>query len=403
MKQIVQKTRNAAEKSARALNTANKATKGMLFNNPLVQTIVPYANMAVAALGLADELMDNVFANSVTHPQGGGSGAVVSYNVPVQRRAPKFRNVKGNITIVHKELIGTVVSNTVTAVSPVLSDGTSMYQVNASNQSLFPWLSTIAANYDYFRFNRLTLVYVPVCSTTTQGRVMLAYDPDGSDPIIVDRSALSAYQNSSEGSAWGVQKLDCKLSHLTPWYNTSSSSNALPGLGSQGQVLNATWSGTDTNVCGEWYVLYDVTLKDPQPSTINVTRAQGIGAGSVTYKPEYNRMATIMSTATSISVLFYGTGSYMVTIFADSTACGTQSVSGPCSLSGYNRAAGAAGCTVVGFVNVTGGGYSTTGISVTGGSVYTVDTLTALGKWNVIITKFIPNLTANYVDHPTGT
>lgn len=369
----------------------NKLDKQLGFlGNSAVQQVLPYVNAAAYAIDAFDSLMPSF---GVSTPQlTNGVSAGVSQTMQIRRKAPKITGSKGSVRITHKELIGDVTMVSTLATSQTGSNGTSFYYLSPTNSNLFPWLSDIAGNYDYFRFNRVRIVYVPLCATSTTGRVMLAYDPDGTDGIPYNRSSLSSYKCSVDSSAWGVSSLDCDLANNQPWFQTNAVSNtAAYSTSTQGQVFWSTWAGAGTSTVGEWYVLYDVTLKDPQPNTMDLWRSVG-SAGSATTNFSLDSAAYYLtSDATTIRVGFAAAGSYLIQFFAASTAL-TATVgfnsSGAITIvpSGNKTGDGAqvsASCIVV----VTGTGYSTSANNVVAPAYAQLGSLTALGAWTVLVSK----------------
>jgi hypothetical protein len=303
------------------MNKVDRLSRGKLFNNPLAGAIVPYAN---AITGIVDYFDDLLPTDPVTHPQiQSGMVAGVSQTREVRRRAPRITGSRGTITITHKEYVGDVMmsSTGVLYTGATYPTGESVSTVSPTNPSLFPWLSTIARNYDYFRFKRVRLVYVPICSTATQGRVMLGYDPDAADALSYTRPALSSYACSTDSSAWGVQKLDCKLPNNQPWYQTN-----VPRLESdystsaQGQAFWATWGGSSLAQVGELYVLYEVMLKDPQPGSNPIYSSNGTGATTLVPFPQYSGAFNVSDLATDVKLLFSAAGTFRIEIFAATTA-----------------------------------------------------------------------------------
>jgi len=254
-----------------------------------------------------------------------------------------------------------------------MGNGSSAFKINAENGNTFPWLSRIAASYDFYRFKRVKLVYVPLCSTSTAGRIMLGYDPDSADKIAVDRQALSSYSCSSEASVWGVIDLECKLSDTNKWYYSSESPSA--GIGAyldQGQVFFATWGGAGTTECGEWYVLYDVELKDPQPASAEVYQAYGGNGSHVVVQPFPAGASPSVQTAdpNALKIAFTSPGTYWV---AANIAC--------TATSGITAGTGAAlganwfvnsGTTTIAFYNCT---------VFTGGAIISIGGLANVGHW----------------------
>jgi hypothetical protein len=390
---------------ARAISASAKKVGRFLNNNTMARdalALIPYAPQAIVAANYGVQALDTFadlmqsFGQGVSHPQlANGQVAGVANEVVVRRSAPKYSKSKaasrGAITITHKELVGAVynASGTNVITSPTRANGSSVYQVNATS-ALFPWLSTIAANYDMFRFKRVRLVYVPTCSTATAGRVMLGYDVDSTDPLPFDRYALSNYRNSVELSSWGMECMDIDLPKNMSWYYCdatapSNSPDSLNALLSQGQAFWATWAGADNNAIGEMYVLYEVELKDPQPSTVNVARAAGTG-GSVTTQFAYSAPVVVGSSATVITLSFMEPGVYQIHVKAACTAAGAPTFNaGVASLSSLLTQDAA--FTLIAFnaiVNVTSSGYSTSPGADTIGYIQ-LPGLTALGAYTVFV------------------
>lgn len=336
--------RDAAEKAGKAIVVAKKtAQKIDAFNAKYNRALdyIPYAPAAAAgarmALGAADDFTQLMatFGNmgAVSHPGisgAGGSVAGVSNNMRVRNTGPKFRNSAGTIRIIHKELVGTVSMTANPTSSYYTTVGSSVYQVNAGSGSSFSWLAQIAANYDFYRFKRVRLVYVPLCSTNTTGRVMLAYDPDSSDVIPQDRQALSNYSCSAEGNAWGTVSLDCKLTDVSKWYYTENMQRLPQDSGvfyDQGQFFWSTWGGSTGSV-GEVYVMYDVELKDPQPPEGPVFVAHGNAAAVTQSFPTNFPLYFGTNDATTLRILGVTAGKYLILLTAAASATGGASTTG---------------------------------------------------------------------------
>jgi len=327
---VVKKLKGAVSRAKNVGAAANRAlTKyPSLAMVPYVPGAVSAANTVVGAADTLVDLMSSFGIGGVTHPQlANGQLAGVANNIIVRRSQPKFRGSTGTIRITHKELVSSVLNATGTDVgfTDRLATGDSAYKVNPSCSNFLPWLSKIAGNYDCYRFKRLKLVYVPMCSTATSGRVMLGYDPDSHDRIHVDRQALSSYSCSAEASVWGVTELECRLIDNSKWYYSSdiSTNSGVSALLDQGQVFAATWGGANTDVVGEIYALYDIELKDPQPSASDVFQAYG-GNGTqaivVNFPAGASQTMIAHGDATSIRCLFNSPGTFWVSFRIACTA-----------------------------------------------------------------------------------
>lgn len=390
-RQGVRKANNISKQVAKQVNKADQLSNGLILRNPYAGSIVPVLNYGNKALDYFDTLFGT---DPVTHPQiTSGSVAGVSQSMVVRRAAPKFTGSRGNITITHKELVSEVamLASGALGTSPTYPTGQSAYTLSPLNATLFPWLSQIAANYDYFKFNRVRLVYVPLCSTATSGRVMLGFDPDGTDAIPYDRSGLSSYKCSVDASAWGVTKLDCALPTNQPWYQTNEVTyDASYSTSSQGQCFWSTWGGAAGTV-GELYVLYEVVLKDPQPPRQTAFRANGV-AGAVTNQfTAYAPAAWVADAATTIKLLFQATGTYRINFFGASTAGAATlalTYGGNISMPFSGKIGDGTNFSVYAIVNVTSAGIYTAPGAATGSYAYAqLASITALGAWQVTIEK----------------
>lgn len=385
----VTKIKNAVSRAKRVARKVDKLNQK--YGRPL--DMIPYAPMAANLARNGLEIIDDFAGlmssfstggNAVISGVGPGQVAGVSNGVTVRRSNPKFKYSSGTIRIQHKELIGSIANSTTlgTTLTFPATGGPSVYQVNATCGASFPWLSQIAANYDFYRFKRLRLVYVPLCATTETGRVMLGYDPDSSDNIPLDRQALSSYGCSTEASLWAVTYLDCRLSDNMKWYYsenpTVSASSSAGAFYDQGQLFAATWSGGSTNNVEELYVLYDVELKDPQPTTSTIEKSNGTAATVLTTFPFNSPIFNAAGTATSIVITSAAAGVFFINVQVSSTVTPL-----PVPVAGT-------GSTIAGntrTTNATNGMFSVMWQVTAPGATLSFSGLTALANWNVYTSR----------------
>nr|UJQ92867.1 MAG: putative capsid protein [Narnaviridae sp.] len=83
------------------------------------------------------------------------------------------------------------------------------FLINPGLATTFPWLSTIAARWQQYKFNSLTFRYETRTSSTTAGAVILSpeYNPDETAPI--SESVASNTLGAVEGSCW--QNVICRM------------------------------------------------------------------------------------------------------------------------------------------------------------------------------------------------
>jgi hypothetical protein len=108
-------------------------------------------------------------------------------------QAPVFKENGDRVSIAHKEFIGTITS-AVSFKSAIVS------LINPNNPVLFPWLSTVAQNYEQYEFNGLVFMYKPTSGTAisstnpAQGVVIMATEYDVSKPPFQSRFEMENYE-----------------------------------------------------------------------------------------------------------------------------------------------------------------------------------------------------------------
>lgn len=339
---------------------------------PYAGTIARGAKMGMQAYDAINQLMSHFKSSNKPGVAGGPASLVagVSNAVQITRSQPKYIYSQGSVRIVHKELVCNVLNSPTILATTTVNNGPSVYSVNAGSGNAFPWLSQIAANYDRYRFKRLRLVYVPLCATTESGRVTLCYDVDSTDPVPLDRQALSNYHCSSEGAPWATQFLDCKLADNSKWYYTDATTTssftvtAPNAVIDQGQFFAVSYAGNNNNSIGEIYALYDVELTDPQPSAAGLFQSFGSAASVTSFIPSNAPFFNSGNGATSVGLTFGSPGRYFLMLTSLGTSAGTITSSD--------------GATIVGERRVNNG---TTTIAV---AVISVGNLPASISWNAL-------------------
>ena len=246
--------------------------------------------------------------DAVAHPGAfaGSMAAPVAISRTIKGSRPKFSRSSGSVTVTHRELL-VQVNNT----SAFLVNGgqrSNVYRVNPSNGLLFPWLSTIATNFDQYKFNSVALEYIPLCATTETGRVAMYFDKDSQDPEPSDRVELANMAHLNENAPWAEGRLRVPIDNIKRFTNDSNTSD--PKLVDLGQVGFATYGGGGTNPAGDIFVSYTVTFFEPQPSAGLVQTVQ-TGVGAQNFGPGY---VVTSNTSTDFQITFRGPGTYLVAL-----------------------------------------------------------------------------------------
>ena len=98
--------------------------------------------------------------------------------------------LNGSTRIKHRELVGQITA------------GQTYARVSPMDTSTFPYLSTLAAMYDEYKFHSVKFVLVSSLSTSAGGRWYMAWDPDTSDATPIGTQTIMAMQHSVSMSAW---------------------------------------------------------------------------------------------------------------------------------------------------------------------------------------------------------
>ena len=289
------------------------------------KSIVPIAKMALA-VG-TQQLMNNKWMvwdgikwvlrktwnrmrnrDLVAHPGAlpGSVAAPVAISRTITGSRPKFTRSQGSVTVTHRELVAQI-SNT-SALQVNGGQIPNIYRLNPSNGLLFPWLSTMAANFDQYRFNAVHLEYVPLCATTETGRVAMYFDKDSQDPEPRDRVELANMAHLNEGSPWAEGRLRVPIDNVKRFTNDSNTSD--PKLLDLGQIGFATYGGGSANPVGDIFISYTVTFFEPQPSAGLVQTLQ-TGTGAQNFGPGY---VIATNTPTLFQLIFRGPGTFLVAL-----------------------------------------------------------------------------------------
>lgn len=252
---------------------------------------------------------------SVIGGKTGSIAAPVAVSRIMTSRQARFSRGVGSVTITHRELIGEWKNSTGLVVNQGVEGN--LYRLNPSNSSLFPWLQTLASNFDQYCFKSLTLRYIPSCTTGEAGRLAMYFDKDSQDTEPSDRVELSNMGHLTSTSAWAEATLNVPVDNIRRF--TDDSNTADPKLLDLGQVGIATYGGGGTNTLGEVFIEYTVSFFEPQPSS-GVVQTVVTGAGvDNTVGP---RFVTITGNTTSTTVTFRSPGTYLVNQVQRATTVG---------------------------------------------------------------------------------
>lgn len=141
--------------------------------------------------------------------------------------------------------------------------------INAGRDTLFTWLSELAARYEEYHFTALRMIYEPRCSTATAGSVILAVDFDALDPAPANKQDVYSYHRCSQSSAWDENCYLVDPAILRSRGPLKTRVGAIPANADLktydlGNLFLCTSGFVGTDVVGELFVEYDVVLSIPQ-------------------------------------------------------------------------------------------------------------------------------------------
>nr|WRQ65817.1 structural protein [Tolivirales sp.] len=252
---------------------------------------------------------NNKNRDAVGHP-GAFAGAVaapVAISRIIRASRPKFVKSKGSVTIIHRELIGQFDTSTGLVVNSGISGN--LYRVNPSNAVLFPWLQSIASNFDQYKFERVRLQYVPLCGTSTTGRVALYFDKDSQDAEPGDRVELANMAHLTETSPWAEASLNLPIDNTKRFVNDSSTTDAK--LIDLGQIGVGTYGSSGVAAAGDVFIHYAVTFYEPQPSAGLVATVRFVDD---TFFKTGPGVFTTSFSSTSLLISFNSFGTYLVAV-----------------------------------------------------------------------------------------
>jgi len=179
-----------------------------------------------------------------------------------------FSGGSDGVVIRHREYLGDVMASTVFSLTS--------YGLNPGDFTTFPWLSTLAQQFEEYRFRGLVFVYKPTSgfiggSTPSLGTVMLATQYDVLDPPFSSKQIMDSYEYAdavlpTESCMHGVE-CDRSLTPVPTLYirHGAAPAGSDPRLFDIGTFSIATiGQQASTYSVGELWVTYDVEFLKPR-------------------------------------------------------------------------------------------------------------------------------------------
>lgn len=192
---------------------------------------------------------------------------------------PGFNKNNDSATITHREYIQDVISGTGT---PSVFT-TTVLAINPGQQTTFPWLASIAANYEEYELQGMVFEYVATSgesvasANTALGTVIMATEYDPTKPAFANKQAMENYSfaTSSKPACSFLHAIECKKER-TPvnrlYVRTGANSGTDLRWTDFGNFTIAT-VGTQAagTTLGELWVTYKIKLLKPRlPITLGL-------------------------------------------------------------------------------------------------------------------------------------
>lgn len=181
---------------------------------------------------------------------------------------PTFRQMSDGVEICHREFITDITGSTLFNVIAL--------SINPGLNTTFPWLSSIAQNFEQYEMRGLIFEYRPssgsaVSSTSSAlGVVVYATDYNSLSPNFTTKQEMESYEYSSSTAPFSqmLHPIECapKLNTISTYFirNTSVPNNADIRLYDMGTFQYATQGMQSAYNVGELWVSYHVVFKKPR-------------------------------------------------------------------------------------------------------------------------------------------
>lgn len=273
------------------MNANNKAKKGASKNAPkpklrtVAKAIVPkgtFANGGAMLGGLAGPMgstIGSMLGKGLAAITGFGDYSVKTNTLTTeglslpQDSVPQFVTNKHATCIKHREYVGDVI----VPVTPAVFTN-STYALNPGNGSLFPWLSSIATNFQQYKLKGCVFEYKTMSSDYASagplGTVVLATNYNSNEAPFATKIAMenSEFAVSSKPSMSVIHPIECDPSEQVAdiLYVRDVSAESASAVSDRRlydwgnfQIATQGLPGVTGNVMGELWVSYDIELYKP--------------------------------------------------------------------------------------------------------------------------------------------
>lgn len=138
------------------------------------------------------------------------------------------------------------------------------FEINPARPVTFPWLASLAPNFEQYRFKMLKFMVKPQAPSTKPGVVMLAFDYDPTDPPPTEKAELLAYDGAERVNSWASTSTTMKSVEKKYTAESRPSETADIRQSDAANLYVATAAQDNTDAITELWVEYEVELITPQ-------------------------------------------------------------------------------------------------------------------------------------------
>jgi len=247
--------------------------------------------------------------------------------------APRIRQSNGDIVVRNEEFLA-LLNGTTTFTSVT-------YPLNPGLSTVFPWLSAIAANYEFYQFLALEVHYRPYVGTNDSGVVALACDHDVVDAAPGSLQTLMTYKGAVDGPFYQTRVLKFSAADLakfgkqkfvrTGGYPANTDAKTYD----VGNLIVGCLAST-ASLKGTLYLKYEVKLMVPHALTFRPAEASALFATNTASKaaPYTDAVATNANasvpviTAQDTGGFWLKAGTWLFDMLATGTTVSTTPVPG---------------------------------------------------------------------------
>lgn len=184
---------------------------------------------------------------------------------------PKFSTHKRGTRIVEREFVGTVSSGSL--VGGVSEFFNTSYSINPADSATFPWLHTLASQYDQWEPNGIVFEFISTSSeyngaNQALGVVIMATDYDVMDPLYTNKQTMenADYSCATKPSVSMLHGIECDPKERPmPLLYTGHRTDSDPRFHTMGNFQVATVGMSAAGIpLGELWVSYDITFYKKQ-------------------------------------------------------------------------------------------------------------------------------------------